>query len=213
MLVIQSLQELEEFKKSRSDWRPWGFVPTMGALHQGHLNLIEKAARDNALTWISIFINPTQFNNPEDLQKYPQTLASDLEAIKKVAPKACVFVPSVDMMYPKGLKVQSFNFLGLDKTMEGLHRPGHFEGVATVVQRLFKLTNPDRAYFGEKDFQQLKIVELIGKKMQVDIRPCPIVREPNGLAMSSRNQRLTSDQKEKVPPLQPCMEFAHQEPP
>lgn len=198
MPVIQTLSELEEFKKSHSDQRPWGLVPTMGALHQGHLSLIEKAAKENALNFVSIFVNPTQFNNTNDLQSYPQTLASDLDTIQNVAPKACVFVPNVELMYPKGLQVRSYDFLGLDNGMEGLYRPGHFEGVATVVERLFKLLSPSIAYFGEKDFQQLKIVELIGAKMQVDIQACPIVREENGLAMSSRNQRLTATQKEQA---------------
>lgn len=198
MPVIQCLPKLEEFKKSHRAHKPQGLVPTMGALHPGHLSLIEKAAKENAFTWVSIFVNPTQFNDPKDLHKYPKTLTSDLEAIHKIAPEACVFVPTVEMMYPDGLQVHSYDFLDLDTSMEGLHRPGHFQGVATVVQRLFELLTPDIAYFGEKDFQQLKIVELIGAKMQVEIQSCPIVREDNGLAMSSRNQRLTATQKEQA---------------
>ncbi|MGB0198650.1 MAG: pantoate--beta-alanine ligase [Flavobacteriaceae bacterium] len=201
MPIIQSLHELEEFKKARGKHRPWGLVPTMGALHQGHLSLIEKADQENALAWVSIFVNPTQFNDPKDLQKYPQTLASDIRAIQEIAPETCVFVPSVDMMYPNGLKLESFDLMGLDQPMEGQYRSNHFDGVATVVQRLFELVAPERAYFGEKDYQQLKIVELIGNKMQVDICPCPIVREANGLAMSSRNQRLTTAQKEQAAAL------------
>lgn len=198
MPIIQSLRELEEFKKTQGKHRPWGLVPTMGALHQGHLSLIEKADKENALTWVSIFVNPTQFNDPKDLQKYPQTLASDIRSIQEITPKTCVFIPSVDMMYPDGLKLKSFDMMGLDQPMEGQYRPNHFDGVATAVQRLFELVEPQSAYFGEKDYQQLKIVELIGNKMQVDICPCPIVREANGLAMSSRNQRLTSAHKEQA---------------
>ena len=199
MPVIRSLHELEEFKNSHiGRLRPWGLVPTMGALHPGHLSLIERAVRENPLTWVSIFVNPTQFNDPADFNNYPQTLASDLENIQQIAPEAIVFVPSVDMMYPDGLKVGSHDFLGLDTMMEGPHRPGHFQGVATVVQRLFELVSPDKAYFGEKDFQQLKIVEQLGQKMKVEIRPCSIVRETNGLAMSSRNQRLTAVQREQA---------------
>jgi len=198
MPIIQSLRELEEFKKSHFHLRPWGLVPTMGALHEGHISLIEKAAQENHITWISIFVNPTQFNNPKDLENYPHTLSSDLEAIQKIAPKACVFVPSVSFMYPEKIQAGTFDFLGLDKVMEGAYRPGHFQGVATVVERLFELVGPDRAYFGEKDFQQLKIVEQIAEKMKIDIQACPIVREANGLAMSSRNQRLNEVQKEQA---------------
>jgi len=198
MPIIQSLHELEEFKKSHFHLRPWGLVPTMGALHEGHISLIEKAAQENHITWISIFVNPTQFNNPKDLENYPHTLSSDLEAIQKIAPEACVFVPSVSLMYPEKIQAGTFDFLGLDKVMEGAYRPGHFQGVATVVERLFELVGPDRAYFGEKDFQQLKIVQQIAKKMKIDIQACPIVREANGLAMSSRNQRLNEVQKEQV---------------
>lgn len=198
MPIIQSLHELEEFKKSHFHLRPWGLVPTMGALHEGHISLIEKAAQENQITWISIFVNPTQFNNPKDLENYPHTLSSDLEAIQKTAPEACVFVPSVSLMYPEKIQAGTFDFLGLDKVMEGAYRPGHFQGVATVVERLFELVGPDRAYFGEKDFQQLKIVDQIAKKMEIDIQACPIVREANGLAMSSRNQRLNEVQKEQA---------------
>lgn len=198
MPIIQSLHELEEFKKSHFHLRPWGLVPTMGALHEGHISLIEKAAQENQITWISIFVNPTQFNNPKDLENYPHTLSSDLEAIQKIAPEACVFVPSVSFMYPEKIQAGTFDFLGLDKVMEGAYRPGHFQGVATVVERLFELVGPDRAYFGEKDFQQLKIVEQIAKKMEIYIQACPIVREANGLAMSSRNQRLNEVQKEQA---------------
>jgi pantoate--beta-alanine ligase len=198
MPIIQSLRELEEFKKSHFHLRPWGLVPTMGALHEGHISLIEKAAQENQITWISIFVNPTQFNNPKDLENYPHTLSTDLEAIQKIAPEACVFVPNVRLMYPEKIQVGTFDFSGLDKVMEGVYRPGHFQGVATVVERLFELVVPDRAYFGEKDFQQLKIVEKIAENMKIDIQACPIVRETNGLAMSSRNQRLSDDQKKQA---------------
>lgn len=177
-----------------------GFVPTMGALHNGHLSLLKKSTENNSLTVISIFVNPTQFNNQEDLAKYPRTLENDVEKIKSVSNKIIVYAPTVDDIYEGNTKSNHYNFDGLEHQMEGKFRPGHFDGVGTVVKRLFEIVNPTNAYFGEKDFQQLQIVKkLVEKeKLPVNIIGCPIFRESNGLAMSSRNERLTSDEKTKA---------------
>ena len=176
-----------------------GFVPTMGALHQGHLSLIQSALKDNDCVVVSIFVNPTQFNNASDLDHYPRTLEADLEKLKTLSSsKIVVYAPEPKDIYGETVSKQSFNFDGLEHQMEGKFRPGHFDGVGTVVQRLFEIVQPNNAYFGEKDFQQLaiirKLVELT--KFPVKIVGCPIAREKNGLAMSSRNVRLT--EKEQV---------------
>ncbi|RZJ68542.1 MAG: pantoate--beta-alanine ligase [Flavobacterium sp.] len=177
-----------------------GFVPTMGALHEGHLSLLRESLAHNDITVISIFVNPTQFNNPEDLAKYPRTLDADTDKIKDVSPDIIVFAPTVDDIY-EGTTVSShFDFDGLENQMEGKFRPGHFDGVGTIVKRLFEIVKPTNAYFGEKDFQQLQIVrKLVSKyKIPVTIVGCEIFREPNGLAMSSRNERLTPELREKA---------------
>jgi len=175
-----------------------GFVPTMGALHQGHLSLIEKSLTENQVTVVSIFVNPTQFNNPEDLEKYPRTLEKDTQKIETVSQDVIIFAPSVDDIYEGKTIAKAFDFGGLENQMEGKHRPGHFDGVGTIVKRLFEIVTPTNAYFGEKDFQQLQIVKKMVEKhqMPVNVIGCPIYREPNGLAMSSRNERLTAQQKE-----------------
>lgn len=177
-----------------------GFVPTMGALHRGHLSLLEKSVQENDITVISIFVNPTQFNNPEDLEKYPRTLEADVEKIKSVSDKIIVFAPSVNEMYDGNTTSGSFSFDGLENQMEGSHRPGHFDGVGTIVKKLFEIVTPTNAYFGEKDFQQLQIVKKMVEKhhMPVHVVGCPISREENGLAMSSRNQRLSAEDKTKA---------------
>jgi pantoate--beta-alanine ligase len=172
-----------------------GFVPTMGALHEGHLVLVRKAAEENDFVVVSIFVNPIQFNNPEDLAKYPRTLEED---INKLEGTGCnlVFAPSVNEMYPEP-DLTEFDFGLLDKVMEGKFRPGHFRGVAVVVKKLLEITTPSKAYFGEKDFQQLAIIKKMVSmfQMPVEIVPCQIVREPDGLAMSSRNARLTAEER------------------
>ncbi|MEC4003326.1 pantoate--beta-alanine ligase [Flavobacterium sp. SUN052] len=177
-----------------------GFVPTMGALHQGHLSLLMKSLENNSITVISIFVNPTQFNNPEDLQKYPRTLENDVEKIETISNKIIVYAPTVDDIYEGNTKSQHYNFDGLENQMEGKFRPGHFDGVGTVVKRLFEIVKPTNAYFGEKDFQQLQIVKkLVEKeKIPVNIVGCSIFREKSGLAMSSRNERLSTDEREKA---------------
>ncbi|GGB78489.1 pantothenate synthetase [Flavobacterium suaedae] len=177
-----------------------GFVPTMGALHKGHLSLIERSVQNNAATVVSIFVNPTQFNNPHDLEKYPRTPEADIEKIKTVSDDIIVFLPSVEEMYEGNTKSQTFSFDGLEHQMEGAYRPGHFDGVGTIVKKFFEYVHPTRAYFGEKDFQQLQIVKKLVSKnnIPVEIIGCPISREENGLAMSSRNQRLTENEKEQA---------------
>jgi len=178
-----------------------GFVPTMGALHQGHLSLIEKASADNDISVCSIFINPIQFNNTEDFEKYPVQSEKDIEMLEK-AGCDIVFIPSLNEMYPEPVK-ESYDFGMLDKVMEGEFREGHFNGVAVVVKKLLEIIKPDKAYFGEKDFQQLQIIRQLVKSNQlpVEIVPCPIVREADGLAMSSRNVRLSAEERKIAPAI------------
>lgn len=177
-----------------------GFVPTMGALHDGHLSLLQNSLLQNKFTVISIFVNPTQFNNPIDLEKYPRTLHIDIKKIEKLSKDIIIFVPSVDDIYEGEIISESFDYDGLENQMEGKHRPGHFNGVGTIVKKLFEIVQPTKAYFGEKDFQQLQIVKkLVEKqKMKVEIIGVSVFREKNGLAMSSRNERLTEAEKEKA---------------
>jgi pantoate--beta-alanine ligase len=177
-----------------------GFVPTMGALHEGHLSLLKQAVTDNKITVISIFVNPTQFNNSEDLAKYPRTLEADVKKIKTVSDKIIVFAPTVDDIYQGHTVSDHFDFDGLENQMEGQFRPGHFNGVGTVVKRLFEIVKPTHAYFGEKDFQQLQIVKKMTEKenLPVTIVGCPILREANGLAMSSRNERLSASERKEA---------------
>lgn len=194
ILPLQSY--LSEFKGSSKI----GFVPTMGALHRGHLSLVERAKKENDLVVASIFVNPTQFDRAEDLLKYPKTLESDKQLLNSVGCDV-IFVPTVQEMYPEKIASQKFNFAGLDAVMEGKFRLGHFDGVGTVVKRLFDIVKPDNAYFGEKDYQQLMIVKKMveTEKITVNIIGCRISREPDGLAMSSRNKRLTEVQRLEAP--------------
>ena len=177
-----------------------GFVPTMGALHEGHLSLLQKAAEENDKVVISIFVNPTQFNDPKDLEKYPRMPEQDLRLAASVG---CdyAFLPTVDEIYPHGQKLLNIQFGSLETVMEGAYRPGHFLGMATVVHRLFEIVKPHRAYFGEKDFQQLSIVRNMVKQLHlpVEIIGCETLREEDGLAMSSRNLLLTPAQRKDAP--------------
>jgi pantoate--beta-alanine ligase len=177
-----------------------GFVPTMGALHDGHLSLLTTSIENNSKTVISIFVNPTQFNNPEDLKKYPRTLDDDVKKIKTISSEIIVYAPDVDDIYEGKTVSQHFDYDGIENQMEGKFRPGHFDGVGTIVKRLFEIVKPANAYFGEKDFQQLQIVKkLVEKeKIPVNIVGCPIFREKNGLAMSSRNERLSADERKNA---------------
>lgn len=177
-----------------------GFVPTMGALHQGHIALVEQALKENDLVVVSIFINPTQFNNTDDLEKYPRTPESDLKLLKKAKGNLFVYRPLVQDLYDDQVTSSHYNFDGLEHEMEGKHRKGHFDGVGTIVSKLLKIVAPTRAYFGEKDFQQLQIIKKLVaiENLPVEVIGCPIVREANGLAMSSRNKRLNSQELEEA---------------
>ncbi|MGY6649603.1 pantoate--beta-alanine ligase [Wenyingzhuangia sp. IMCC45574] len=177
-----------------------GLVPTMGALHQGHLSLIQKAKEENDLVAVSIFVNPTQFNNPKDLEKYPRTLEDDMEKLRSVDCDI-LFCPEVKDMYKANETAEKFDFGGLDNEMEGKFRDDHFNGVGTIVKKLFETLIPNKAYFGEKDFQQLQIIrKLVSITQQpVTIVGCPIHREKDGLAMSSRNARLTKEHRDSSP--------------
>ena len=174
-----------------------GFVPTMGALHQGHLALMQQSLLANENTVVSIFVNPTQFNNPEDLAKYPRTFDADVQKLTDLDPKIILYAPTVEDIYEGKPTSQSFDFDGLENQMEGKFRPGHFDGVGTIVKRLFEIVAPTNAYFGEKDFQQLQIVKKMVAKnhLPVNIIGCPIYRESNNLAMSSRNERLAPEER------------------
>ena len=174
-----------------------GFVPTMGALHEGHLSLVKKALEENSLVVVSIFVNPTQFNNASDLSKYPRTLPNDLELLS-VFDNVLVYAPSVDDIYPKNDFFEPIDLDGLDTRLEGAFRPGHFQGVVHVVRNLFTIVQPHRAYFGEKDFQQLAVIRRMVKRLNftVEIISCPTYRSENGLALSSRNMRLTDQGRE-----------------
>jgi len=177
-----------------------GFVPTMGALHQGHLALMQRSLKENDDTVVSIFVNPTQFNNPEDLEKYPRTLEDDVKKMRGLSDKIILYAPSVDDIYEGNTISQDFDFDGLENQMEGKFRPGHFNGVGTIVKRLFEIVLPTNAYFGEKDFQQLQIVKKMVEKnnLPVNVVGCPIFREENQLAMSSRNERLTAEERKEA---------------
>jgi len=177
-----------------------GFVPTMGALHQGHLSLMQQSMANNETTVVSIFVNPTQFNNPEDLAKYPRTLEDDLKKINGLNPEIIVYAPTVEDIYEGKPASQFFDFDGLENLMEGKFRPGHFNGVGTIVKRLFEIVQPNNAYFGEKDFQQLQIIKKLASKnkMIVNVVGCAIFREQNQLAMSSRNELLSPKEKQEA---------------
>lgn len=177
-----------------------GFVPTMGALHNGHLSLLKKSISNNDVTVVSIFVNPTQFNNADDLKKYPRTFTKDVEKIAALSSEIIIYKPETDDIYDGTVSVGTFNFNGLELQMEGKFRPGHFDGVATIVKKLLTIIQPSVAYFGEKDFQQLQIVKkmVVQEQLHTKIVGCPIFREPNGLAMSSRNERLSAKGKEKA---------------
>ena len=193
MDVFNSVKSLNErLSFSRDQGNSLGLVPTMGALHNGHLSLVAKAVRENNTVVVSIFVNPTQFNNAQDLAQYPQQLTADIALLKTISEDLLVFTPSVKEMYPEGLGAKPYSFNGLDRRWEGEDRPGHFQGVGTVVEKLFEMVRPNQAYFGEKDFQQLAIIrDLVRQKaLGISIVGCPIVRESYGLAMSSRNERL-----------------------
>ena len=185
----------------KSNNKTIGFVPTMGALHKGHLSLVKKALDNNDVVVVSIFVNPTQFDNQNDLVKYPRTLDRDVDLLKTVSNNILVYAPNVEDIYQKNVKSIKFDFDGLEHEMEGQFRDGHFDGVGTIVKRLLEIVKPDNAYFGEKDFQQLQIIKKLVEKFNipVNIIGCKIHRETNGLAMSSRNERLKPEYKKAAP--------------
>jgi pantoate--beta-alanine ligase len=200
MKIFRTIKEIKEnISFQKVSGKTIGFVPTMGALHHGHLSLIENARKENDITVCSIFINPIQFNNKEDYIKYPRSTESDILMLEK-ANCDFLFIPEESEMYPDD-EVINYDLGGLDKNMEGAFRPGHFNGVAVIVKKLLDIVEPDRAYFGQKDFQQLAIIKYFVKqnKIPVQIIGCQTVRENDGLAMSSRNQRLTPEQRAVAP--------------
>ena len=200
MKVLKSKKTLIDYvERQREMGKKIGFAPTMGALHEGHLSLYKAAKKENDEVISSIFVNPTQFNNPDDFQKYPKTLEKDLELLEKAGVDA-VYVPNVEEMYPDGLNSKKYNFDGLENEMEGKYRPGHFDGVGTIVEELFRQVQPHNAYFGEKDYQQLAIIKKMVEKskLPVKIHGVPTLREEDGLAMSSRNVRLTETQRKEA---------------
>jgi pantoate--beta-alanine ligase len=214
-LKLQSISTVSEISQKITDLKKQGntigFVPTMGALHPGHISLIEKARSENDIVVCSIFVNPTQFNDPKDLEKYPRMPEKDL-AMLEDAGCNLAFLPGVDDIYPSGNNLLDIHFGKLEETMEGAFRPGHFRGVATVVDRLFKIVNANKAYFGEKDFQQLAIIRRMAQILNhpTEVIGCETMREPDGLAMSSRNMLLTHDQRKAAPLIYKAMQQAAQ---
>ena len=198
MKIIHTITGLQkELAEHRSDNKTIGFVPTMGALHEGHVSLVDMARIENHVSVCSIFVNPTQFNDPKDLERYPRPLKEDEKLLRK---SGCdvLFIPSVQEMYPGGdYTTLTEDFGNLDKVMEGKARPGHFAGMITIVSKLLNAVNPDSAYFGSKDFQQLTLVRYFVKKhnLPINIVSCPIIRDDNGLAMSSRNRLLSEEER------------------
>jgi len=200
MLIFTEIKSLQQKIKSLKNGVTIGFVPTMGALHEGHLSLVGKAKKENDIVIVSIFVNPTQFDNADDLTNYPKTIEKDLSLLKSFSCDI-VFTPTPEEIYADDIQSQSFDFDGLEFQMEGKFRAGHFNGVGTIVERLFKVVKPHKAYFGEKDFQQIQIIRKMveKRKLTVQIVACPIHREKDGLAMSSRNMRLTKEQRAAAP--------------
>lgn len=201
MPIFHKIEALKNHFSALSKGDTIGMVPTMGALHMGHISLVKKAFRENNHTIVSIFVNPTQFNNPDDLKKYPKTLDADVALLQKmVSSDLIVFAPSAEEIYNGPIRSKSYNFGRLEKVMEGEFRDGHFDGVGTIVEKLLTLAKPNKAYFGEKDYQQLQIIHKLvqHQKIPVKIIGCPIVREANGLAMSSRNERLSPELRKEA---------------
>ncbi len=206
MLIIRKVSELLDFVNNQKQRKASiGLVPTMGALHDGHLSLVGKAVKENDVAVVSLFVNPTQFNNPDDLASYPRVEEQDFRLLSE-AGAAAVFAPSVEEVYPDGAQAAAEHVFDLGEAaevMEGKHRPGHFQGVAQIVSRLFRLVRPDRAYFGEKDFQQIAVIRNMVRSegIDVDIVACPIVRDSDGLALSSRNTLLSEELRARAPEI------------
>ena len=199
MKLVHTINELRaELALQRQAGKKIGLVPTMGALHEGHASLVRRAVAENDVVVVSDFVNPTQFNDKNDLLKYPRTLDADCELLEKEG-ASFVFAPSVEEIYPEP-DTRQFSYAPLDTVMEGKYRPGHFNGVCQIVSKLFMIVEPDKAYFGEKDFQQLAIIREMVKQMNfpLEIVGCPIVREADGLALSSRNARLSEEERRQA---------------
>ena len=199
MKLISTIKDLKSLLDEwRAEGKTVGLVPTMGALHQGHASLVERAVKENDVVVVSVFVNPTQFNDKNDLKNYPRTLEADCALLEKIGADIA-FAPSVEEMYPTE-DTRQFSFAPIDTVMEGACRPGHFNGVAQIVSKLFYAVEPDKAYFGEKDFQQLAIIREMVRQLdlKLEIVGCPIVREADGLAMSSRNTLLTADERQRA---------------
>ncbi|EYB01730.1 pantoate--beta-alanine ligase [Bacteroides fragilis str. S6L8] len=199
MKVIHTIKDLQaELSVLKAQGKKVGLVPTMGALHAGHASLVKRSVNENEVTVVSVFVNPTQFNDKNDLVKYPRTLDADCKLLEACG-ATYAFAPSVEEMYPEP-DTRQFSYAPLDTVMEGAFRPGHFNGVCQIVSKLFEAVKPQRAYFGEKDFQQLAIIREMVRQMQFDLEivGCPIVREEDGLALSSRNARLSAEERENA---------------
>lgn len=202
MSITYTKIELKKLvSQKKQEGNTLGFVPTMGALHEGHASLISFALKKHPVVVVSIFVNPTQFNNVKDLENYPRTLEKDAQFLSKFKDQIIIYAPSPTEVYGTNVQSKSYNFGSLEVVMEGAHRPGHFDGVGTVLNLLFRHVMPDEAFFGEKDFQQLQIVKRLVEleKLPLQITGCPIHRQEDGLAMSSRNSRLTPKQLEIAP--------------
>ena len=211
MLVFRDISTLQNHLKNlKNNNKIIGFVPTMGALHNGHLSLVKKSISQNDSTVVSIFINPTQFNNVDDLKTYPSDIDKDLELLRSISDKIIVFNPEPDELYAGDIRLEKFNFNGLDRYMEGEFRGNHFVGVATVVSKLFSLIIADYAYFGEKDFQQVRIIENLikEKKFKIKLIRCETIRSEDGLALSSRNNKLNFSSKKIATNLFKALNFA-----
>lgn len=199
MKIVHTIKNLQaELSVLKAQGKKVGLVPTMGALHAGHASLVKRSVSENDVTVVSIFVNPTQFNDKNDLEKYPRTVEADCQLLEECK-ATFAFVPSVEEMYPEP-DTRKFSYAPLDTVMEGAFRPGHFNGVCQIVSKLFDAVTPDRAYFGEKDFQQLAIIREMVRQMKynLEIVGCPIVREADGLALSSRNKRLSAQERENA---------------
>ncbi|MCM1378291.1 MAG: pantoate--beta-alanine ligase [Clostridium sp.] len=218
MLIFRSVAQLEEFVQLNiENHKSIGLVPTMGALHDGHISLVKTCVAQNDVSVVSVFVNPTQFNNPEDLASYPRNEEADLRLLAQNGVDA-VFAPTPEDVYPEGLEAAAshvFNLGSAAEVMEGKFRPGHFQGVAQIVSRLFRICRPTRAYFGEKDFQQIAVIRNMveSEHIKVEIVACPICRDADGLALSSRNALLSAEQRKNAPEiyhaLSESVEYSH----